>query len=143
MDPNDGSVRWTNISSGGTLQSSPALAGGLVAFCDREGLKVIRTVDGVQEVAYKFGDASDSSPAVADDKVIWGDNLGYVRAVGPKEEIDVDGSGGDDPMMVLLISLAILDLVFLAVVLIVLRLLRKKYNKNRRLRMEQEFSGGR
>jgi hypothetical protein len=143
LDPYNGNVLWTNASSGGTLQSSPALAGGLVAFCDREGLKLVKSDDGGPVAAFRYGDASDSSPAVHDGMMIWGDNLGYVRAIGPKTPIGDGDPGGNDALTLMLLALAGTNMVFFAIVLIVLRLLRKKYNRSRRLRLEQEFQGGR
>ncbi len=143
LDPFNGNELWNISSAGDNLQSSPALAETLLAFTDREGIRILRSDNGSEYAAYRFGDASDTSPAVYGDAFIWGDSLGYVRAVGTIAPIDGNGMDRSDAMLIVLIAVAAFNFAFFAVVLIVLRLLRKRYNRTRRLRLEQEFRGGR
>jgi outer membrane protein assembly factor BamB len=143
LDPFTGIELWNITSAGDNLQSSPALGGTLLAFTDREGIRIVRSDNGSGYSSYRFGDASDTSPALYGDAFIWGDSLGYVRAVGTIGPSDCDGADRSDAMLIFLISAAGINFAFFAVILIVLRLLRKRFNRTRRLRLEQEFRGGR
>jgi hypothetical protein len=143
LDPYNGNVLWSNVSAGTGLQSSPALAGDLVAYCDTEGLKVLSSLDGRPNASFRFGDASDCSPAVEGNLIIWADSLGLVRAVGPYRAPMDHADGPEGQLALVLFVLIGLNAVFFAVILIALRRMRKRYNRTRGLWMEKEHKGGR
>jgi hypothetical protein len=105
---------------------------------DREGLKVLDRHDGSVAHTFRYGDSSEGSPSISGGLVIWGDFQGYVRAIGPSTDDEhLSGQGDWSFPYVVMLALAMANVVFFMVILIILRRMRKRYMR----RVELEFEG--
>ena len=76
-----GNIQWT-FSTGGVIQSSPAVAGGMVYFGSRDGkIYAVNAATGAEQWEYQTGSWVDSSPAVVNNVVYVGSNDGNLYAL--------------------------------------------------------------
>ena len=76
-----GNIQWT-FSTGGAIQSSPAVAGSTVYFGSRDGkIYAVNAATGAEQWEYQTGSWVDSSPAVVNNIVYVGSNDGNLYAL--------------------------------------------------------------
>ncbi|OYT43367.1 hypothetical protein B6U90_07025 [Thermoplasmatales archaeon ex4484_6] len=117
VDNGNGSVVWSRELVKGSLETSPVMIGGHVIITSERGLSVLSMEDGGLERGFELGDSSGSSPSVDGGMVFFGDDAGYVRALGPSEE---NGEGGEAPLDMGEEKDLTRDVIFLAASVIVL-----------------------
>jgi len=132
LSPLNGSILWRVPVNDGSLQNSPAATSDMVAITSQEGLLLLFRENGSTVYTFRFGDPGDCSPAVHGGSVIWGDSLGYVRAVGTVEKGDTNGERDDRqiPVLPLIVGVSAINMAFLATMAFIVRRRRKDYIRN-------------
>lgn len=114
LDPTNGDLLWSIEITDSSLETSPVLIKEHVLVTYSSGLAILSLKDGARVRGFELGDSSETSPSVIDGSILFGDSLGYVRALAisedpGKETLDIGVE--DDPdrdILVIFIGIIIL-----------------------------------
>jgi outer membrane protein assembly factor BamB len=81
LDRDIGSIIWSREMGSAPLESSPVLTEDSVIVTYEQGMAVLDISNGSASYSFEYGDCGESSPALMNGRIYYGDRLGFVRCI--------------------------------------------------------------